>query len=219
MKIVTRAAHQHQKLPNTETHQLLDGQLILFLRSWGSSDYSQRFIDEVEHYMSSAQADIEVTTPFDYLESISSLANRTRVSLLLAHDVFYKNENKNVYVVGFEATVMFRQKSELAWSSVGRFSIDKVQKQGVNRIFRSGSDLDSEVLLPVQLVGVERELDISSGSLFYDTDSHVVVSSVYKNELVFAQDNQKSESKNSNDSVVDVAQQDGTYWFSVLSEG
>ena len=136
MKIISRSAYQQQKLAATETHKLLDDQLIVFLRSWGSSDYNQRFIDEVTHYMSSAQADIEVTTPFDYLESLSSLANRTRVSLLLAHDLFYKNENKSEYLVGFEAAVMFRQKTELAWSSVGRFAVDKVMPQGVNRIFR-----------------------------------------------------------------------------------
>ena len=72
--------------------------------------------------------------------------------------------------------------------------------------------------MPVQLVGVERELDISSGSLFFDKETHIVVSSVFENELVFGTD-ANGENKTTDESVVDVAQQDGTYWFSVLSEG
>ena len=95
MKFFSRTAYTGPRLANTNVLNLLDDQLILVLRSWGSSDYNQKFIDEVKHYLSSTQADIEVTTPFDYQENLSGLANRTRVSLLLAHDLFYKSENKN----------------------------------------------------------------------------------------------------------------------------
>ena len=126
MKIFSRNSATGQKLAATNVFTLLDNKLILILRTWGSSEHNQKFVDEVVHYLSSTQADIEVTTPFDYQENLSSLANRTRVALLLAHDYFYRSENKNEYLIGFEATVLFKSKNEIAWSSVGRFEIGKI---------------------------------------------------------------------------------------------
>ena len=95
MKLNTRSAVFKNHLPATQTYQSLNNQLTVFLRAWGSVEYNQKVIDEITHYLSTTQADIEVTTPFDYVESLSSLANRARVSLLLAHDLFYKTDNRN----------------------------------------------------------------------------------------------------------------------------
>lgn|GEM_PF-6137776 len=211
MKCNSRAAYFDQRLPTTSVLRLMDDQLIIILRAWGSSDYSLKFTDEVQHYLSSTQADLEVTTPFDYRENLSSLANRTRVSILLAHDLFYKNENKNEYLVGFEATILFKSKNELAWSSVGRFAIDKITDQNFVTYLKNGSDLDTEILLPVQLIGVEREIDISSGSMFVNSDTKIAISSIYKCDL------QASDSKNSQD-LIDISLGHGAYWYTVITQ-
>ncbi len=213
MKFFSRTAYTGPRLANTNVLNLLDDQLILVLRSWGSSEYNQKFIDEVKHYLSSTQADLEVTTPFDYQENLSGLANRTRVSLLLAHDLFYKSENKNEYLVGFEATVLFKSKNELAWSSVGRFAINKVIDNTLCTLVENGSDLDSEVLLPVQLIGVEREIDISSGSMVINADDKIVISSTFKSDLFI------NEFAQSDETLVDVKTSTGVYWFSVITLG
>lgn len=211
MKFVSRSVQSETRLGQTNILKLLDDQLILILRSWGSSDYNQKFIDEVSHYLSSTQADLEVTTPFDYQENLSSLANRTRVSLLLVHDLFYKSENKNEYSVGFEATILFKSKNELAWSSVGRFAIDKVTPYTLNTYLKNGSDLDIETLLPVQLIGVEREIDITSGSIAISENSKIVVSSTYNCSISL-----NSESKSDNN-LIDVSPSGGSYWYSVIT--
>lgn len=211
MKYFARTAHAELKLAPTQIFSLLDNKLLIVLRSWGSSDYNQKFIDEVSHYLSSTQADLEVTTPFDYQECLSSLANRTRISLLLVHDLFYKGENKNEYTVGFEATVLFQFKNELAWSSVGRYAVDKIVNQNLNCYLKNGSDLDIETLLPVQLIGVERDFNISSGSMSVSSDTKILVSSSYRCNL-----NINRES-NSDSSLVDINNTSGTYWFSVVS--
>lgn len=211
MKIFSRSAQSQPSLAQTQIYNLLDGQLVVCLRPWGSSDYNQKFLDEITHYLSSTQADLEVTTPFDYHENLSNLANRTRVALLLAHDLFLKTENKSEYSVGFEALILFNSRHELAWSCTGRFAVDKVSDQEVTPILRNGSDLDSETLLPVQLIGVEREIDISSGSLTFTSDSRVVISSVYRNEL-------SMQAGRSTESLVEV-KTSGAYWFTVLSPG
>lgn len=212
MKVFSRSAQSQPALAQTQIYNLLDDQLLVCLRPWGSSDYNQKFLDEITHYLSSTQADLEVTTPFDYQENLSNLANRTRVALLLAHDLFFKTENKSEYSVGFEALILFISRQELAWSAVGRFAVDKISEpHTVTPILQNGSDLDSETLLPVQLIGVEREIDISSGSLRFIPGSRVVISSVYQNELVIRPERQT-------ESLVDVGS-DGSYWFTVLSPG
>lgn len=213
MKVISRTGSTGQRFTATNVLNLLDDQLILILRSWGSFDYNQRFTDEVAHYLSSTQADVEVTTPFEYQENLSPLANRTRTSLLLAHDLFYKSENKNEYIVGFEAMVLFKSKNELAWSSVGRFAIDKVVDKSFCTLVKNGSDLDIEVLLPVQLIGVEREIDISSGSIVLNSEDKVVISSTYKCNIKLNSD------APSVDSMVDIENSNGAYWFSVITSG
>lgn len=190
---------------------LLDNKLILILRAWGASEHNQKFIDEVVHYLSSTQADIEVTTPFEYQENLSSLANRTRVALLLAHDYFYRNENKNEYLVGFEATVLFGSKNEIAWSSVGRFELGKIVGGTVRTYVNNGTDLDSEALLPVQLIGIEREIDIASGSLTLNPEDKIVVASTFRNQIFV------NETSNSIESLIDVRNGTGACWFSVIT--
>lgn len=213
MRFFTRTAFTGQRFAATSVLNLLDNQLILILRAWGSSEYNQIFTDEITHYLSSTQADLDVTTPFKYQENLSALANRTRVSLLLAHDLFYKSENKNEYSVGFEAAVLFKSKNQLAWSSVGRFAIDKVRDNSLGTLMKCGSDLDSEVLLPVQLIGVEREIDINSGSMNINESDKIVISSTFKCDI------QVNDSTQSIESLIDIKNTDGVYWYSIITSG
>lgn len=211
MKIFSRSSAAGQKLAATNVFTLLDNKLILILRTWGAAEHNQKFVDEVVHYLSSTQADLEVTTPFDYQENLSSLANRTRVALLLAHDYFYRSENKNEYLIGFEATVLFKSKNEIAWSSVGRFEIGKIVGTALSYYVCNGTDLDSEVLLPVQLIGIEREIDINSGSLALNPDEKIIVASTFRNQIFV------NETSNSIESLIDVRNGSGTCWFSVIT--
>lgn len=211
MKFLSRTAHVGQQLATTVGLTLLDGQLILILRAWGSTDYNQKFIDEIEHYLSSTQADLEVTVPFHFQENLSSLANRTRISILLVHDLFLKNENKTEYLVGFEATVLFKSKTELAWSSVGRFSIDKVYQNSLRTYTKNGSDLDIEVLLPVQLIGVENDIDISSGSMRISDKDKIIISSTCGCQIQISEQDQQLSCP------IDVNLSRGAYWYSVIS--
>ncbi len=209
MKIVTRSQQMKSKLPTTQVYHLLDNQLTVFIRPWGSQDYNQKILDEITHYLSSAQADIDVTSPFDYHENLTSLANKTRIALLLAHDLFYKTENANEFNVGFELILFFQVKHELAWSSVGRFGLKKISHNIINTIFESGADLDSEALLPVQLIGIEKEIEIQSGSLVFEKDLRLLLYSTYLGEITFAdplQSDLKIESRNA----------DSTYWYSLI---
>lgn len=211
MKVLTRSANHVHQLPSTQVYQQLNNQLTVFLRTWGSSEYNQKVIDEITHYLSTTQADIEVTTPFDYLESLSSLANRTRVALLLAHDLLYKTDNRNEYLVGFECMVLFKNKKEIAWSSVGRFTLSKIQNQRLNTILAMGTDLDDETLLPVQLMGLEKEITVVSGSIGVTGETKLVVASSFNSDLTLG-DGQGA-------AAIEVSPYNATYWFSLVNAG
>lgn len=212
MKIQSRSSTHQLQMPPTQTYLQLNDQLVIFLRTWGAGDYNQKVVDEITHYISTTQADIEVTTPFDYNESMSSLANRTRISLLLAHDLLYKTDNRTEYLVAFEALVMYQNKNELAWSSVGRFNISKLQNKRLTPILQLGSDLDNEALLPIQLIGVEKETCMNSGSILFENGAAVVVSSPFKCDIVL---NDASDMNH----LVEADPFQSTYWYSVLASG
>lgn len=201
------------KLPTTQVYTLLDNQLILFVRPWGSQDYNQKLIDEITHYLSSAQADIDVTSPFDYHENLTSLANRTRIALLLAHDLFYKTENSTEFIVGFEVAVVFRVKNQLAWSSVGRFGLKKIFQGSANTIFQCGADLDSEALLPVQMLGIEKEIEIQSGSLLFEGDLQLLLYSTYGGEISILP---SVHGQLQSEIQIESRQPQSTYWYSLI---
>ena len=121
-----------------------------------------------------------MTSPFDYLENLTSLANKVRISLLLAHDYFYKVENKNSLSVGFETTVLMKVKNEIAWAAVGRFDLFKITKHGSQILSGTGTDRDQVILLPVDMLGVEKDFEMRCGSLLVTNES-LLISSTYKN--------------------------------------
>lgn len=211
MKFAIRSAYSSLRFANTNVVNLMDDRLFIIIRAWGSTEYNQKFIDEVQHYLASTDADLDVTTPFDYQDNISPLANKTRIALLLAHDLFYKNENKNEFLVGFESTILFKSKNELAWSSVGRFAIDKIIDAGLSTYLNNGSDLDIESLLPVQLIGLEKSIDISSGSIFVEDSSQIIVSSLYRSRLQLVEGNDLL-------NKIDIISNSGTYWLASITQ-
>ncbi len=209
MKFETHLHQGHFKIPKTSVHSLLDDKLIIFLRSWGSQDYDQKFIDEVMHFLSTVQADIDVTSPFEYMENLTSLANKVRISLLLAHDYFYKLENKNSFSVGFEVAALMKVKNEIAWGTVGRFDLFSIDDSGAQILSATGTDRDRNVLLPVEMLGVEKDFELRCGSVAL-TNNTLLVSSTYNNSLHFVRD------ENSQGWTAEPMHSDGTYWFSKI---
>lgn len=210
MKYEVQSFSGLQKFPPTQAYELLDGQLLLFLRPWGSQDYNQKFADEISHYLSTAQADIDVTSPFDFLENLTSLANKVRISILLAHDFFLKSENNSVFSVGFEIAVLMQNKNEIAWGTVGRFNIQKYNSEGVVNISSVGTERDQDVLLPIELVGVEKDLDIRLGSIRLKNEN-LIVSSTFNMNLSFEL---SSDQKDLN--LKAHPESNSNYWFSKI---
>lgn len=210
MKWTSRSSQQKLKMPTTQVYHLLDNQMTLVVRAWGSQEYNQKLIDETSYYLSSAQADLDVTSPFDFKENLTSLANKTRIALLLAQDHFYKTQNKAEFTVGFETIVFFQLKNELAWSSVGRFSLKRIQNLYMQTLFETGSDRDSDTLLPAELLGVESEVEMTSGSLVLTRQTQLLLASVYGGHLVF-------ESTSGQQTSLLPINNHMSYWYSLIN--
>ncbi|MFZ3228798.1 MAG: hypothetical protein WA160_01240 [Pseudobdellovibrio sp.] len=210
MKCQIRSHMGLYKMPPTQVFELLDGQLVVFLRSWGSQDYNQKFIDEIGHFLSTAQADIEVTSPFEFLESQTALANKVRISILLAHDYFIKSENKNSFSVGFEVAILMRHKKEIAWGAVGRFDIQKCSDKGSVTLSAVGTERDEVILLPIELVGVEKSIEIRLGSIHLSNE-FLVVGSAFNGKLNF-----KLGSTANNLEFAEPVKEESSYWFSSI---
>jgi hypothetical protein len=210
MKWISRSSQQKSKMPLTHIYHLLDNQMTLVVRAWGSQEFNQKLIDEVSYYLSSAQADLDVTSPFDFKENLSSLTNKTRISLLLAHDFFKKTQNESEFTVGFEVVVFFRIKNELSWASVGRFSLKRIKNLYMQTIFEIGTDRDDETLLPVELLGVEGDVEINSGSIEVKANTQLLLASVYGGHLVF-------ESKSSEITHLLPINNTMSYWYSLIN--
>lgn len=153
-----------QKFPQTHVHSLLNDNLLVCIRLWSGLEVEQKVVDEILRYLSAADADLEVTTPFDYLESLSSLSNKVRVALLLANEALYI-ENKEKYSQGFEIAICYKHNNEISVGSVGRFAFTVEKKDKKFLVFESGGFLDDLVLLPTDLLGIEREVDIKCSSI------------------------------------------------------
>ncbi len=187
MKAKISATNGQFKLPQTQVYEFLDDQLLIFLRSWNGTDSNQKVIDEITHFLSAANADLEVTTPFEYKQSLSSLANKVRISILLANDLIFKTDNKEQLYLGYELAVIFKNHNELAWANIGRFEISAKKMDNEFQLCYGGQFLDDQILLPVGLLGLDRDPSINAGSISVKNVDQVQIVSNYLHNSTYWQ--------------------------------
>jgi hypothetical protein len=178
MKSKINSHNGDQKLPQTHVHSLLNDNLLVCIRLWSGPEIEQKVVDEILRYLSATDADLEVTTPFDYIESLSSLSNKVRVALLLANEAIYI-DNKEKYTQGFEIAICYKNHKEISVGSVGRFAVSADKKDKNYMIFETGGFLDDLVLLPADLLGIEREVEINCTSISTRDLTSIQISSKY----------------------------------------
>lgn len=178
MKCIEQSFNGHLKLPHTQIAMFLNDQLMLAVRSWTGTDHVQTIIDEIAHFLSAADAELEITTPFDYLESLSALANKVRVALLLANDTLYSH-NKEKYLFGFEVAVCYKNQNEVVLASMGRFSVQYTKKSKNFDLYKSPGLLDELTLLPGNLMGVDKNPHIECCSFSSHELAQIELSSFY----------------------------------------
>ncbi|MFM6927978.1 MAG: hypothetical protein ACKOX6_05905 [Bdellovibrio sp.] len=186
MKLQERSYSTKIMRPKPLVHSEEDGSLVVIATSWGQPEHAQRAIEEVVKYVNAAKADVEVTSPFEFLTCVTDEVNYVRTGLLIANDALYRGENKNQYFSGVEILVLFKRGSQIAWGQVGCPSL-LIQRQNQSlQPLSMGLDLSAEMKsseielapLPGQLLGLDRTCNIQSGhTLTQEGDQLVLLAS------------------------------------------
>lgn len=167
-------------MPQTEVISLMNDNLILFIRSWTDSSIVSKISDEINHFLTSAEADIEVTTPFEYFEHQSSVANKVRISLSLANDLIYNVENKDTYQHAAEIAIVYKTKNEMVIGAVGHFEATLESSLGQKVcVFNTGMSYQGLVPIPKNLLGLHKSLTLNLESIQWNKFSKLILTSNY----------------------------------------
>ncbi|HWU42160.1 MAG TPA: hypothetical protein VN132_01940, partial [Bdellovibrio sp.] len=119
MKLQERSYSTKILRPKPLIHVEADGSLIVVATAWGEHEPAQRALEEVAKYVNSAKADVEVTSPFEFLGCLTDEANYVRTGFMLANEILYRGENRTQYSCGVEIAALFHRGDQLAWAHVG----------------------------------------------------------------------------------------------------
>lgn len=98
----------------------IENQFLMVATNWGAIDSAHKILDEIAKYVTAAQGDVEVTTPFEFLPQLSPQANALRIATLLANELIFRSDNRNEFVAGIELCLILKTKSQLSWLQVGQ---------------------------------------------------------------------------------------------------
>lgn len=169
------------KLPHTAVFNEMSSDLLIFIRSWCGEDLQQKVLSEITRYLSATDADLEVTSPFEYVENLSSVANKARVALLMANEALY-GENKDQHKYGYEVALCYKKSNEICIASVGRFSFKYQKKNKMIQLYESAGFADDLTLLPSQLLGIEKSIEIKISSISKSDLEVVEIKSIFDDE-------------------------------------
>lgn len=194
MKLQERSYSTKLIRPKPLIHQEDDGSLIVLATVWGQAEHGQRVIDEVVKYVNAAKADVEVTSPFEFLSCLTDEANYVRTALHIANDILYRGENRKEYLSGVEIMALLCRDNQIAWAHVGCPSLFIQRRDGRLQPLSMGLDLSTELKqqdevlapLPTQLLGLESTCHVRSGHTRINEGDQLVLlaSSLIANSLL-----------------------------------
>lgn len=184
MKLEERSYSSKLHRPRPAIYTETDGSFIIVSTSWGAPEHAQKVNDELAKYIQAAKADVEVTSPFEFLTTLTSEANYLRIAALISNEQFYRAENKSEYLAGIETLVLFHKGCQMAYAQVGAPHL-LVQKSGrplvpvavglEASLEMSGSENPVLPPLPQALLGIDSSLNIRCGDFHVDQGDRLVL--------------------------------------------
>lgn len=129
-----------------------EGGLLLVTTPWGNRSAAEKVNSLVRDQFFSARADSEVTSPFDRLTCLTSVANDLRIALKLANDAIYNEDNRDEYVFGFEITAISIDAQEVTWVQTGMPALYLDRPNSCLLPIAGASDLSTEFGHPKDLL-------------------------------------------------------------------
>jgi len=105
--------------PKPEILDETQNNALIISTPWGARAGAEKAIQVVQDYYFSARSDMDSTSPFEFLTCLSSAGNDLRVSIMLANDKVFKEENQNEYSSGCELLAIVQSNQELCWVQIG----------------------------------------------------------------------------------------------------
>ena len=156
--------------------------LMVMTTTWGLAEDSERVADEIVKYVASSMADVEVTSPFEFLSCYSDQLNALRIGALIANDVLYRGQNKTEYRSGVEVLALMQNENIISWIKIGGPAMWLRQSSGQIISLAGGNDLAWQFdwrspPLPDSLLGVENSCDIHLGEFRVQQGEQILLAS------------------------------------------
>lgn len=184
MKLTERSYSSKLFRPRPVIHAESDGSLLIITTSWGDPEHASRVNDEILKYVQAALADVEVTSPFEFMTCLSNEANYLRVATMICNERFYRSDNRNEFNAGVELLVLLKRGSHVAYAQVGSpHLLLRKRGQGLAPLsaqlepsleLSSGTDGNLPPL-PQSLLGIDSSLNIRSGDVRVDKSDELIV--------------------------------------------
>ena len=155
LKIDSRNYNSDQFRPTPMIYTDQDNKFTLILTSWGSNEYSQKVMNHLTDFIQTALADVEVTSPYEFIPTLSKECNILRVASLLTNSFIYRELNSVEYQAGYELVGFIQNKQQVSWLQLGQFDLYKAH-QGEFIPIEVSASFDS-VPIPDQLLGLESQ--------------------------------------------------------------
>lgn len=167
--------------PRPVVHVEPEGSLILVSTSWGEPGAAAVVNEEITKYVQAALADVEVTSPYEFISSLTDEANYLRVATLIINERLYRSDNRNEYVAGVETLALFKKDSQLAYVKVGgpHMLIQKapgdvlpvLTSLNLNRQVSDGLNLVAP--LPQELLGADLHVNLQAGHFRVEDEDQI----------------------------------------------
>jgi hypothetical protein len=183
MKLAERSYSAKNFRPRPVIYSEPDGSLLIVTTSWGESDQAHRVNEDIAKYVQAALADVEVTSPFQFLTCLSDEANYLRVAALITNEALYRSDNRTQYTTGIETLILLRRESKVAYAQIGSPHL-LIQRtgQGIAPLsvnyessFELSHSLDLLPPIPNQLLGTESSLNIRCGDFRVEESDQMIL--------------------------------------------
>lgn len=183
MKIQERSYNSKMLRPKPILHVEADGSIVIVATSWGQPEHAQKAVEEIAKYLGAAKADVEVTSPFEFLTCLPDEVNYVRTAILIANEDLYRGENRGEYHSGVEVLVLYKVGAQIAWAQVGAPALllkrPYIPLQPLSAPVDLATELamDGEQLspLPSQLLGLDPTCDIKVGHFHSNREDQIVL--------------------------------------------
>jgi hypothetical protein len=162
--------------PRPTIHTEPDGSLLVVTTSWGEPGLAAQVNEDIAKYVQAAAADVEVTSPFEFMTSLGNEANYLRVATLICNESIYRRENRSEYVGGVELLALYRRGHKIAYVQVGVPHV-LIQREGQGVVpLVIGAEVPHEnPPLPQHLLGIDASVNIRCGEFRVEETDRLIL--------------------------------------------